>query len=104
MMDAASIRPLLTHYRIEAGSIELDSASQQDTEAMLSLSGQRSDLLLTDARGLGLEFTRELLLRMHGSLQVSCKPRHWTLVQLHLPEAQAATHSDAALAETQQVA
>lgn len=103
--DGRGIDPaLLAHYRIEAGSIELDSASQQDTEAMLSLSAQRSDRLLTDARGLGLEFTRELLLRMHGSLKVSCKPRHWTLVQLHLPEAQAATHSDAALAETQQVA
>jgi len=103
--DGRGIDPsLLAHYRIDAGGIELESASQQDTEAMLGVSTGSDELLLSDARGLGLEFTRELLLRMHGSLQVSCKPRHWTLVQLHLPEAQTATADDAALAETQQVA
>jgi signal transduction histidine kinase len=105
--DGRCIDPsLLAHYRIDAGSIELETASQQDTEAMLGIPASHSndELLLTQARGLGLEFTRELLLRMHGSLQVSCKPKQWTLVQLHLPEAQAAPSSDAALAETQQVA
>jgi len=105
--DGRGIDPsLLAHYRIDAGSIELDTASQQDTEALLGIPASHSndELLLTQARGLGLEFTRELLLRMQGSLQVSCKPKQWTLVQLHLPETQAATASDASLAETQQVA
>ena len=103
--DGRGIDPsLLAHYRMDAAGIELDTASEHDAETMLGLSARSDQPLLSDARGLGLEFTRELLLRMHGSLQVSCKANQWTLVQLHLPEAQPTTHDEAALAETQQVA
>ena len=105
--DGRGIDPaLLAHYRIDAGSIALETASQQDTETLLGVAPQATsnDALFADARGLGLEFTRELLLRLQGSLQVSCKANHWTLVQVQLPDTAGQASSEDALAQTQQVA
>jgi signal transduction histidine kinase len=95
---------LIRRLAIEQGlatSDELDNAGPEVIANLLVRPGFNSAGLVSDSgRGLGMEFLRELVLRIGGQISVNSQPGRQTHLCVSLPE-QAA---DEALIETQRVA
>ena len=95
---------LIRRLAIEQGlatAEELDNAQPDAISNLLVRPGFNTAGLVSDSgRGLGMEFLRELVLRIGGQISVSSQPGQQTHLSVALPE-QAA---DEALIETQRVA
>ena len=95
---------LIRRLAIEQGlatAEELDNAQPDAISNLLVRPGFNSAGLVSDSgRGLGMEFLRELVLRIGGQISVSSQPGQQTHLSVVLPEQGA----DEALIETQRVA